>query len=87
MRTTIRIDDDLLSRLKSRARHENISLGRLVNRVLRAGLAAADRVEDTPAYLEQTFSLGAPREDLTGALRLSAALEDEDALRKLTLRK
>ena len=87
MRTTLRIDDDLLTRLKSRARHENITLGRLVNRVLRAGLAAADRVEDTPAHREQTFAMGVPREDLTGALRLSAALEDEESLRKLMLRK
>ncbi|MEL7450681.1 MAG: hypothetical protein AAFN78_15815 [Pseudomonadota bacterium] len=87
MRTTIRIDDDLLTRLKNRARHENISLGRLVNRVLRAGLAAADRVEDTPAYLEQTFSMGEPQEDLNSALRLAGALYDEEALRKLMLRK
>ncbi len=87
VRTTIRIDDDLLSRLKSTARQENVSLGRVVNRVLRAGLAAADQVRDQPVYREQTFAMGSPHLDLSRALAVAAALEDEENLRKLSLRK
>ena len=41
MRTTMRIDDDLMSELKERAKRERVSLTRLVNRVLRAGVAAS----------------------------------------------
>ena len=38
MRTTIRIDDELLERLKEQALSENVSLTKLVNRTLRAGM-------------------------------------------------
>ncbi len=88
MRTTIRVDDDLLGRLKARARKENVSLTRLVNRTLRAGLRAArSRGPKKRRYREQTFALGAPRADLSKALALAAALEDEEAIRDLGLRK
>ena len=40
MRTTIRIDDDLLLELKERARGDKSSLNNLVNRLLRRGLSA-----------------------------------------------
>ena len=87
MRTTIRIDDDLLDRLKVRAANENTSLTRFVNRVLRAGLASVDRVSDRPAHIEETFQMGEPDIDLSKAGALVAALEDEEAIRKLKLRK
>ena len=88
MRTTIRVDDDLHERLKARARKENVSLTRLVNRTLRAGLQPAhSRGPKRRRYREQTFALGAPRVDLSKALTLAAALEDEEAIRDLSLRK
>lgn len=87
MRTTIRIDDDLLERLKARAETENTSLTRLVNRVIRAGLASSDRVADEPTHMEETFDMGEPRADLTKAGALAAALEDEETIRELQLRK
>ena len=87
MRTTIRIDDDLLNRLKTQAVAENISLTRLVNRVIRAGLESSDRVADEPLYVEETFDMGEPRTDLTKAGLLAASIEDEETIRKLQLHK
>ena len=39
MRSTVRIDDDLMAELRARARAERLSMTRLLNRVLWAGLA------------------------------------------------
>jgi predicted transcriptional regulator len=40
MRTTVRVDDELLAQLKAQARKENVSLTRILNRALKAGLQA-----------------------------------------------
>ena len=87
MRTTIRIDDDLLSQLKARAAGEKTSLTLLVNRVIRAGLVSADRGADEPAHVETTFAMGEPRFDLTKASAVAAMLEDEETARELALGK
>ena len=87
MRTTFRIDDALLSQLKARAASDGVSLTRLVNRVLRAGLSSLDRVADEPEYRGVSYAMGAPQVDLTKAAMVAAALEDEETLRKLALRK
>ena len=39
MRSTVRIDDDLMIELEARAHAESVSLTRILNRTLRAGLA------------------------------------------------
>ena len=88
MRTTIRIDDDLLERLKVQARKEKISLTRLVSRTLKAGLQAGGaRRRKRPHYRERPQALGTPRISLDKALSLAAVLEDEEISRKLGLRK
>ncbi len=88
MRTTVRIDDALLLELKARASEEGLSLTRFFSRILRAGLEA-DQQSKKPRrrYRERTFPLGAPRIDLTKALAVSTALEDDEILRKERLRK
>lgn len=88
MRTTVRLDDELLEQLKARARKENVSLARLLNRALRAGLRAP--LADKPKrarFREKPHALGTPRTDLTKALALAAVLEDEEIARELALRK
>ena len=85
MRTTLRIDDDLLRELKSRAVSENLSVSKLLNRVIRQGLAS--KPTKRVRYREKTFSLGAPLVNLDKALALAAAEEDEHVLRKLAARK
>lgn len=88
MRTTFRIDDDLLARLKEAAEREGVPLTRLVNRVLRAGLATlGSAVADAPPYTEETFAMGEPRVDLHKAGTLAALLEDEELVRRLGLGK
>jgi hypothetical protein len=88
MRTTFRIDDDLLQELKERARKEKLSLTRLVNRVLRTGIRDDRRgAPRRTRYRESTQAMGVPRVDLRKALAVAAALEDEEILRKMTLRK
>ena len=88
MRTTVRIDDELLQRLREKARKENISLTRLLDQTLRAGMQASGKPgRPRRRHREQTLAMGAPRMKLDKALALAAALEDEEIARKLRLRK
>ena len=88
MRTTVRVDDELLEQLKTRARKEEVSLTRLLNRTLKAGLQAGGaRRRAQPAYRERVHAMGVPRVALDKALALAATLEDEEIVRELTLRK
>ena len=88
MRTTVRVDDEILEQLKAQARKENVSLTRLLNRTLKAGLQArGTRRPRKPVYREEAHSLGTPRIALDKALALAAALEDEEIVRELALRK
>jgi hypothetical protein len=88
MRTTVRIDDELLLKLKAQAAREHISLTRLLNRTLRTGLQAS-RKPGPPKrpYHEKTFAMGAPLVGLDKALALASSLEDEEIVRKMMLRK
>ncbi len=88
MRTTVRIDDDLLRDLKEQAHREGMSLAKLVNRVLRQGMNAS-RTEAKPArpHREKTFHMGQPTWNLDKALALAAAMEDDEILQKLMRRK
>jgi hypothetical protein len=86
MRTTVRVDDELLERLKAQARRENVSLTRLLNRALRAGLQAA-RAPKGPAHRERAQAMGKPRVALDKALAVAASLEDAEVVRELALRK
>jgi hypothetical protein len=88
VRTTVRVDDELLDRLKAQARKENVSLTRLLNRALKAGLQAGrSRRRAQPAYRERVHAMGVPRLALDKALAVAAALEDEEIVRELTVRK
>ena len=88
MRTTVRLDDELLEQLKVKARRENISLTRLLNRALRDGLRAPKPVKpEKRRFKQKTQAMGVPKMDLNKALALAAALEDEEILRELSLGK
>jgi hypothetical protein len=88
MRTTIQIDDELLTTLKEQAHRQNSSLTRLVNQTLRAGLQAAKAPAAPRApFQEQPHAMGAPKLGIDKALTLAAALEDEAIIQKLLLRK
>ena len=88
MRTTLTIADDILREMKARAHEAGVSLTRVANDVLRAGLdhrAGASRPRRR--YREEVADLGEPRVNLDRALVLAAQLEDEETLRKLEQRK
>ena len=87
MRTTVRLDDDLLEDLKARARREDVSLTKLVNRVLRAGLKASRHPPRLRPFRERPKAMGAPRMALDRALALAATLEDAEIAREMALRK
>ena len=85
MRSTVRIDDDLMIALKARAHAESVSLTRVLNRTLRAGL---DRPRPdgsrTRPFAQKAAAMGRPKVDLGKALALAARLEDEEVVRKLS---
>lgn len=86
MRTTVDLDPKLLDALRLEAVRRGVSLKALLNTVIRAGLAA--RVgEPVATYRVDTVSMGAPMVDLNKALQLAGALEDDDIVRKIELRK
>ena len=90
MRTTVRLDDELLEQLKAQGRKQKVSLTQLLNRVLKAGLQAGGaRRRPQRAYREGVHDMGVPRVALDKALALAAALEleEEEIIRELTLRK
>ncbi len=86
MRTTVTLEPDLAARVRELARERRISFKAAINSALRAGLDLETR-QGRP-YREETRDLGVqPGVDLTKALQLAAALEDEETIRQLELRK
>ena len=86
MRTTVRIDDDLLRELKKRAKKEDASLTQLVNQAIRRGLEAGAKKKRVPRFQQQTFAMGA-KFNIDKAQAVADMLEDEEILRKLALGK
>lgn len=86
MRTTVTIDPDLAAKLRRIARERGISFKEALNTMLRAGIGA--RADAARPYRLRARRLGLrPGIDLDKALRLAAALEDEETVRTLELRK
>jgi hypothetical protein len=88
MRTTLTIDDDLMKALKAAAHRDGVPLKRLVNQALRKGLDALEGSAPGKPYRCPTFALGEPTAwNLDKALAIADALEDEEIVRELELRK
>lgn len=86
MRTTVTLDPDLAARLQRIARERGITFKEALNAMLRAGLGA--QAGSKRPYRLKTRRLGLrPGIDIDHAMRLAAALEDEETVRKLELRK
>lgn len=85
MRTTVTIDPDLDANLRRMAQERGISFREALNAALREGLGAH---AGSRRYRLPARPLGLrPGIDLDRALRLASALEDEETVRKLELRK
>ena len=78
MRTTVRIDDDLMHQLKQRADAAGESVTRVLNRLLRSGIAAEENGEEQKkkAFKQRTYSMGVPLVDVTKAIHLCYAEDD-----------
>ena len=88
MRTTLRIEDDLLAEIKGRSAKAKVSVAEMVNRLLRSALQRQSEDESRRRrYREKPVAMGEPRADLTKALQLAATLEDDEIERKMSLRK
>lgn len=86
MRTTVTLDPDVAEQLKRAMRDRGRSFKETINDAIRAGLAS--RREPAEPYQLKPRPLGVlPGIGLTKALGLAAALEDEEIVRKLELRK
>ncbi len=81
MRSPVRIDDNLMEALRTRSEEEGLSMTRMLNRLLRSGLAAETAAARRPRFRQATARMGRARIDLDKALSLAAALEDEEIVR------
>jgi hypothetical protein len=87
MRTTITLDPDVAARLERMTRERSISFKEAVNATLRAGFDVEPATRPTP-YILPTFEMGVrPGIDLDRARHLDSDLEDEETIRRLSLRK
>jgi hypothetical protein len=87
MRTTVTLDPDVESLLRNRMRERDLSFKEALNQALRQALAGThpDRGQ---RYEVPTFRMGfRPEVALDKALALSDESEDEEIIRKLSLRK
>ena len=86
MRTTVTLDADLAAKLKAVARQRGVSFKQALNQAVRAGLGA--RRERPRPLTRRTQAMGLrPGVNLDKALQLASALEDEEIVRKLEVRK
>ncbi len=85
MRTTVTLDPDVAAALERAARERRVSFKQVLNDAVRAGLRGP--TEPRP-YRLATRPMGLRAGvDLGKALALAADLEDQEAMRKLELRK
>jgi antitoxin component of RelBE/YafQ-DinJ toxin-antitoxin module len=85
MRTTLRLDDDLVIELRKRARELGVTLSEVVNLALRQA-RKSERRPSRP-FRQRTRDLGRPSFDVTKANAAAAALEDDAILRKVGRRR
>jgi hypothetical protein len=86
MRTTVTLDQDVVTALRQVVRERGVSFKEALNSAIRAGLSA--RRGSGTAYRTPSRSLGLrPGVDIEKALRLSGEIEDAEIVRKLELRK
>jgi hypothetical protein len=86
MRTTVTLDPDVAARLRAVALERGISFKQALNQAVRAGLSTAGRGPRPFRQFTQPMGLR-PGVSIDKALHLAAALEDEEVIRKLELRK
>ena len=88
MRTTLTLDDDVAAKLDGVAHKKKLPFKRVVNEALRAGLTQMEHPCQPKRYKLKTFKMGfSPAYNWDKALSIAAEIEDEEILRKMSLRK
>ena len=78
MRTTLNVDDDVLAFAQAHARHEHISIGEAVSRLVREGIHARN---SNPASLrepESRYALLPARDEVITPEHVRSLMDQED---------
>lgn len=87
MRTTVTLDPDVERMIQETMKERSISFKQALNDAVRAGLRAKGR---SPArkFVQKTYPMGQPQDfRWDKAMAVADAIEDEEIVRKLALRK
>lgn len=86
MRTTVTLDPDVQAFIRTVMKERGISFKEALNSAVRAGLSQAKQRKHH--FVQKSFSLGRDQNfRWDKALETAAAIEDEELVRKLSLRK
>jgi hypothetical protein len=86
MRTTVTLDPDVERLIKTEMRERGVSFKQALNDAIRSGRKA--QAKRRKRFVQQTFSLGKEQNfRWDKALAAADAIEDEELIRKLALRK
>jgi hypothetical protein len=77
MRTTLNLDDDVSAAVTEQARRQGRSLSRVVNDLIRAGMAFSRQKTSLPRYEPPVFESGTPLMDVTDVAAALEILDDE----------
>lgn len=87
MRTTVTLDPDVEKLLRNAIRERGVSFKQALNEAIRAGLTRRAPSRST-RFVQKSYPLGpAPDFRWDKALAMANAIEDEEIVRKLALRK
>lgn len=87
MRTTVTLDADVERQLRAVVRQRGITFKEALNQAVRSGLSKTKPRANKP-FRQKTFSMGSEQYfNWDKALATAYAIEDEELLRKLSLRK
>lgn len=87
MRTTVTLDADVERMLRTAVRERGTSFKEALNQAVRFGLSRR-RVSRKPRFAQKTYALGSEQYfRWDKALAAAEALEDEELVRKLSVRK
>jgi hypothetical protein len=86
MRTTVTLEPDVATLVRGMMKERGLSFKQALNAAVRAGLTQA--LQTKPAFVQETVSMGAEQYfRWDKALAVADAIEDEEILRKMSLRK
>jgi hypothetical protein len=87
MRTTVTLDPDVESTLRKVMRERGVSFKAALNDAVRSGTRAARPAGRKP-FVQRTYDMGFnPAYNWDKALAISDAMEDEELMRRMRLRK